>query len=440
MAPTQFLRIIHSILPGEVLRSAWKHVFYLGLLWLLFFASGCSGQTIIPTETSTAARTPTSTSTLASSPTLKMTSTMTPLPSVTPAAYPITDFSQIEKRCPHLEEAYHPGFLTNGSVFLYRDLGSPGGGDVMTLTSQDQEPHLTDYPNFNLYGSEDGSWLAYSDPKDVYLLHFLSFDGKRRFSYYLNHQWGGIQAWFPPNQVVFGYGYDQINPARVDIYDILTGNDQVFSPPLDDFYDYDPPVWNLVPDPTLTRFVYARSTAYYVPSLVMVDTKTRQTIWSLARFTPGKSPIPPVWSPDGQWLAVMSWDNFPGEGDAIRWELFTVSREGKAVQWVNVKTDLATIQSTLHANPSVRWSPNGRYLAFYADHLYILDLQMRQIVDLCAPSPQDSFAHPIWSPDSTQIITQQEGAKAFVIDLEKNKIMPISASTALDPFGWLKAP
>jgi hypothetical protein len=379
-----------------------------------------------------------STRTITLQPTQTTTRTATTYSTSTPIPLPFTDFREFEPRCPRVESALPTGFLKAGTVFLYKP-ASLGYGDVLTLTAQDSHPLLSNYPSDSgMRVSPDGKWLVFMDFRVNLSQTFSSFDGQTHFTYRWHDHWGNIQTWLGSDQVVIDN--DQRIPARVDILDILTGQIDVFSPDLQDVYEYGREisgwgVWKLAPDPTLTRFVYVRDNGTIRPDLVLVDLEHNKTLWDLRRFTPGDTDVPPEWSPDGKWLAVIATDYFADE-QAYHLEFFTVSRDGEAIQWMNVKVD----SDTFDANPilvyPLRWSPDGRYYAFYGESLYIFDIQTRQIFDLCVPNP--TFI--IWSPDSKQIITKQDNAKALVIDLERNLAAPLLDDPNIYPFGWLKAP
>jgi Tol biopolymer transport system component len=113
----------------------------------------------------------------------------------------------------------------------------------------------------------------------------------------------------------------------------------------------------------------------------------------------------PAWSPDGNQVAVFSWDDILG---------------GPPGAYENVLAiyDLATGQRTIHHRAQVHWlangldlSPDGRYVAFtqtfstvdqYGYRILILDLQTGLVTPLL-PEAQDTVNpnyfdfEPVWS-------------------------------------------
>ncbi|MFZ6030435.1 MAG: TolB family protein [Chloroflexota bacterium] len=169
------------------------------------------------------------------------------------------------------------------------------------------------------------------------------------------------------------------------------------------------------------------------PALVMVDVESGQTLWELRRFSPGERHIP-VWSPDGSQVAVLS-------DDGDKWEIFTVNRDGLATQWIEI-TMKSRIYSSLNAE-GFKWSPNGRYLAFFSENLYVLDMVEHRVYDLCIPSGEWSVTIQnalTWSPDSKQVLFQRNEVPALVVDLESNRAASLIDDITMRPLGWLAAP
>jgi Tol biopolymer transport system component len=197
--------------------------------------------------------------------------------------------------------------------------------------------------------------------------------------------------------------------------------------------------WKFVPDPTLTRLVYVRDYGRNEEAgLVLVNLENGQTLWELKRFSPGDRHIP-IWSPDGSQVAVIS-DDFQDAG-GTRWELYTVNRDGQATQWIDMKSK-TVIHSSLWAD-GPEWSPNERYIAFFSDSLYILDMVDRWIFDLCIPMGEWSGALQnavIWSPDSKQILIQRDDVSTIIIDLESYRAAPLVDDLDIRPIGWLANP
>jgi Tol biopolymer transport system component len=226
--------------------------------------------------------------------------------------------------------------------------------------------------------------------------------------------------------------------------------EKVFAPNVTDRYQYSdrefskmwPVVWKFVPDPTLTRMVYVRDWQGR-PELVLIDLENGETLWKLDRFSPGDRHMP-VWSPDGSQVAVIS-DDYQGLEETYRWEIYTVNRHGQGVQWLDVSVKSGLLGNQVWGD-QVDWSPDGRYIPFYSEDLYILDTASHQAIDYCIPYTAGTgefinYRTPIiWSPDSRQVIFQPGDYKAVVIDIENNRAIQLVDDIALEPLGWISSP
>ncbi len=313
----------------------------------------------------------------------QITPSLTNLPTQRPSStltstLPALPLHEFERRCPEMMDSLPVGFLTEGILFLreYQDINF---NDVI-LTSQDEHLQPSPYPQNEVYGiSPDGEWIIFTQKGD---LKVQSYDGKKQFTYHRKDEWDGIQAWLNPDQLVIKY---QTKSDAVDVLDLMTGKIEVISLGFTDRYIYDRemlgwPVWKLVPDPSLTRVAYMRDygNGEFPPGLVLVDLEKSLTLWELKRFSPGDRHIP-VWSPDGEWMAVATDDSGPDD-NAFHSEIYTVNRDGQAVHWLDVKSE----NDGLFGN-ELRWSPDGRYMAIYGESLYLIDTLTKQAFDLCIP-------------------------------------------------------
>jgi hypothetical protein len=377
------------------------------------------------------------------SPTSTPQPTFTPLPATpTPISLPLHAF---EQRCVVMESSLPSGFLTEGTIILEWEY-KWGNFALMALTTEDEQPRsLPDLPEIGSAGriSPNGKWLAYYGGINGDLI-ILSSDGMIKETLARNEDWGNLEeGWLDTERILF---QSLSLPAALHIINPFTGQEEIFSPEIKDRYEYDREwsgwyVWKLMPDPTLTRMAYMR--AYYEgqkrldpPALVLVNLENGQTLWELRRFSPGDRHMP-VWSPDGSQLAVLS-------DEIYRWEVFTVDRDGKGIQWLDVDIGSDTQPfSPLGGEPV--WSPDGKYIAFYGESLYILDIEASQVFDLCIPYATQTdtlIFHQntiTWSPDSRQILFQRGDAPAVVIDLESSRAAPLIEDLNIRPIGWLYA-
>ena len=109
-------------------------------------------------------------------------------------------------------------------------------------------------------------------------------------------------------------------------------------------------------------------------------------------------PSPPVWSPDGQWLAFLAYESFSHEG---RKDLYVIRADGTGLRRIAEVTSPAS------------WSPDSQRLAFakiegeysslYVSDPYGVDAQ------LVTPSgnatmPNSTISQVYWSPDGSEIL------------------------------------
>jgi WD40 repeat protein len=399
-------------------------------LWIMALVTACSPSSPANKVLATESLPPTRQIT----PSQVSAATQRPSPTFTPTlrALPLHEF---ERRCPDLMDSLPVGFLTEGILFLreYQDMNFK---DVI-LTSQDEHLRSSPYLQNEFYEiSPDGKWIIFIQNGN---LNILSYDRKKQFSYPWKDKWDDVQAWLNPDQIVIKY---QTKSDAVDVLDLMTGKIEVISPGFTDRYIYDRelshwPVWKLVPDPSLIRVAYMRDhgNGEFPPGLVLVSLENGQTVWELRRFSPGDRHIP-VWSPDGEWMAVAT-DDWSQEDNAFHSEIYTVNRDGQAVNWLDMKSE----KGGLFGN-ELKWSPDGRYMAFYGESLYLIDTLTKQAFDLCVPI--NEFLPPFnimtWSPDSKQIVIEQSDGGVVIIDIEKNESASVVGDINIRPFGWLKSP
>jgi len=353
-----------------------------------------------------------------------------------PVSLPLRTFT---KRCLNVEPATTNGFLSEGTIFLYEH----GSDEILLLTNRDEEPRLlTGVPEGTPDGvSQNWAWMFYGNS-------VIASNGELVTTPHRNNQWGLLQGWLDSEQIIFQGPTRKSNVLY--IYNPFTRQENIFAPNVTDRYQYIdrefstmwPVVWKFVPDPTLTRMIYVRDQQGR-PELVLIDLENDETLWKLDRFSPGDRHMP-AWSPDGSQVAVIS-DDYQGVEETYRWEVYIVNRDGQGVQWLDVSVKSGGLGNSVWGD-QVAWSPDGRYIAFYSEDLYILDTASRQAVDYCIPytakaGDSINYRTPItWSPDSRQVIFQPGNYQAVVIDIENDRAIQLADDIALQPLGWILSP
>jgi hypothetical protein len=430
---------------------------------LAFFVAGCTGNGMVqshtvPTDTRTplvvsppqTARLPESIETIAATP--PATILVPEQPTYTPTAWQATStpglaslpIRQPHEQCLEVESILPPGFLTEG-VLLFGDFTERGGlGYLMTRTAQDEQLHfLPDLPRYNYgYVSQEGNWFAYhyitEELEDGYAI--ISAGGQLQ-SIFSNETLYGLQKWLD-NERLISFTNEE-HPSNI-ILNPFTGDRQTISTVLPDFwrpeeYDFYYGWWAMNYDPTLTRLAYtAGGEGYTHLGIVLWDLQSNRELWRLVKESTVRNF--PQWSPDGAHLAVAATNDMEDNWD--RFELYIVSRDGIAIQWVDMKG--------YYKNAKVgemKWSPDGRYLALApvpAGRFLLLDTATYQLLDYCISSDV-SFGRVIWSPDSNQVVVPRWGGNggrepAIIIDVRQKKAAYINQDYRIRPVGWLLQP
>lgn len=154
-------------------------------------------------------------------------------------------------------------------------------------------------------------------------------------------------------------------------------------------------------DPTLQMVVYAcdgcASDEYRVR-----DTGTGNLLWSIDLGIGARLSTSPLWSPDGNYLAIMDTDNSTATG------LLIFDRHGVIVY----EYELPNVNGFVSAG-NLQWSPNSQYLSFsrflpdpvtqVRTTIALITMISGKLIDLCL-DPGDY----VWSPDSTMIATSSQ--------------------------------
>jgi WD40 repeat protein len=157
---------------------------------------------------------------------------------------------------------------------------------------------------------------------------------------------------------------------------------------------------------------------------IMRDVVQKQTIWEASTWSYEK----PVWSPDGNFVAVIS-----------NGRLYIIDRSGQA---------RAVIDENLnHQVSKPSWSPDGNYIAFWNNNrLMLYNRQKDQVLDICLQNDVTTHKPPLWLPNSKQLVVdvylEQGDTIAFgaLVDIQKNVVykLPKIPQTTY-PYEWMNS-
>ena len=202
----------------------------------------------------------------------------------------------------------------------------------------------------------------------------------------------------------------------------------------------------VVYDPTLNYAIYPSDNGRAVTIYDITLQKKMAVIYTQVAFISS-----PVWSPYGDLVALAgnSEQEESSNSEASQNELFVVDNRGQIILLTNFSEQYQEGEIG-----NISWSPNGKYLAFWArtgsninERLMVLNLDTKQVRDYCLTGLSNDGSYvselsPIWSPDSRVVmINHRESAEdptdVIWIDIQ-NDIVGIMHDIGL-LWGWLIA-
>ena len=321
-------------------------------------------------------------------------------------------------------------------------LKSSNGQTTEILRSSGSGPHTIGAisPNRQLLAYRDNDSTGEGDKLIVVDSHFVE---QKSIPWQLN--WLTIVNWINNKQLALLNN----NPeTSMVIFDWITSQEMPIS--FNQFPDFSNSVrkpW-VEFDPTMQRVLYPIIGDEYS----LFDLTNKESIAKLPSWT---AEVPDAsWLVEGGFVAVVGpsleyYDNLGGSD-----EIFAISRNGQVEQI----THLADYYGRGLGLYSLRWSPDGKQLAFWVQHeangtldhvLAIVDTTTKTATNFCISSDpsgyggefDESLPAPIWSPDGKQIIVENrfsdEHNRVVLVDL--SNMIAVEIAKDARPVGWMVA-
>jgi dipeptidyl aminopeptidase/acylaminoacyl peptidase len=185
------------------------------------------------------------------------------------------------------------------------------------------------------------------------------------------------------------------------------------------------------------RVLYAHSYEG-LDSLAVADASG--TWWPQRLATGEDFYMQPVWHPEGDRIAWISWRHPQMPWDGTRLTLATLGRGGHDMPVVLEETPIAGGADTAIFQPA--FSPNGRYLSYISDEagwdsLYLYDLIQRQHrplvatdCDLGTPAWAQGMRTYAWSADGSTVYFRRNDAgfmSLWQVDVSTGRVEPVAA-------------
>lgn len=365
-------------------------------------------------------------------PSLTPTSNVTISPTVLPESNLIIDCAKISEKKPKIND--FPIISTNENpkqIFSWNSL------ENKTLV-KDAENIFIDF----FTSSPDGKWLAYiqgdldNGKKSLLILSNngeicknIQVDLTKAPSYWLNNSQLLLSHWGNKEGTQF-----VLNP--------FTGEEIELSINITDFHidAYRMMSWEhaIIYSPNLKQAVYLGSPA----DIVLINTDSFSEI---KRISPSPvSEAVPEWHPNGKEFVIAYADIF------INWkiELYRINSEGEMKQLTNLSNHYKDSRFQ-----GYKWSPNGRYLAFWLETMPIenpgifefgiLDTNTGMVKNSCIQGVTRGYPRFFWSPNSDYLLIGRYLGNEVLIpnvilfNIKENSVTDIGNN--LFPIGWFSS-
>jgi hypothetical protein len=401
---------------------------------------------------------------------------LSPAPATSiPTELPSKADVKVEHECPTVE-TINSDMVSDGILILdsrVDDGNERYKSDTYMMKMQTMEVTQINKPGKNLenfISSPNRKWIAYIDsdsitPDPSFNLVIANSDNEVYTTLLIEDRWGAIN-WLDNEHLIIGVssqditnslgaldlGFLVLNPFTGERAILQTDYPNIYSPAPKPNWDG----WGVTAyNSALTKVVYLQGGESPPWHYVLWDTQYEKQVASFEVVFDFQAV--PRWSPDGQQFAFS-----PSLSSRAKkypsYELYSVTRDGNIHQLTHLSDYYPWVYIA-----DLSWSPDSRYIAFWFSYwenqkpsfdstgtryLAILDTTTSIVTSYCLNGESNAsigssmYPPPLWSPDSKQIIVQNQIAadsfQTILIDIEKNHAFHIADN--LKPVGWMISP
>ena len=367
------------------------------------------------------------------------------VPTPNPAAPPDDGF--VATRCATIYSSAPWGVNLKGSIAL-DDYKTPSHLFLLNLENDNQIDLATLKDTVSdVVGSPDGKSVGYKlGHPETNKWNFVVADaqGKRTADAAWPNGFFVLGSWIN-NQEILLLG----NPAIVAL-NPYTGQQKHFS--FSDLPGYSvDPTGNRIAflDPAVERAVYKNDQ----DKISLLDIPNNKVLAQVDNH-PAPSVIA-AWAQDGSRVAVVGTITLSSKPSDKGDDIFAISRDGDVKRLSHLVDHFG--KQAIISTSGLRWSPNGRYIAFWVGYpqnsiyswdLAVVDTTTQKTATYCITNAGESdltathpLPAPIWSQDNNQLLVESRDAKnksanrVLIFDIAKNAAYQVAEN--MYPAAWL---
>ncbi len=359
----------------------------------------------------------------------------------TPMYTPLPDDAYVSTKCVSIDSAPPADLQLNGIAVL-GDYKSTSNVFMQNLGNETQSLLPT--------SNQSVATVAVS-PDRTQLAYELSSNGGKDWNLVVANANGKVTDTFPWKQGFFNLGY-WVNNQQIliiatppfEVVNPFTKEEKAFT-----YQDLPGYAADAIGNryagfsPDMTQAVYKNNDG----SISLLDLTTKKILGEV------KNPLSPSvisdWTTDGSQVAVVGNPTTSTSNTKSGDDIFSMTREGQVKQLTHLADHYG--KNLLISSSGIRWSPNGRYIAFwfiYAEpqwELAVYDTTTKKTTDYCIPNLYSSSLNfrplppPVWSPDGTQLMVENRYDKSnnHVVILDINRGIAFQIGDNEYPIGWL---